>query len=245
MIVEGQPRMPLFFANASRRSWKRHFDRLWFFFPTHLTHCLPYNATPGVQERALPWDLPPHVFWDPPPRWSNPCWSAVSQLLEADLLHHYDHPDHYGRTWLKSTPSPAGLWEPKRLTLHLPTFRDETSPWLLSKPGHCHGAYIPTRFGGIEKDGAIDYCRFIEVQGSETRTQCNKSETEPRRLNWRIWSIVDKVGPPSSGLFHIFWTTCDEKFINWMQSRNMSTLLQAKCHVSDMRSLPKPFASDL
>ena len=144
VIVEGQPRMPLFFANASRRSWKRHFDRVWFFLsPTHLTHCLPYNATPGVQERALPWYPPPHVFWDPPPRWSNPCWSAVSQLLEADLLHHYDHPDHYGRTWLKWTPSPAILWEPKRLTLHLPTFRDETSPWLLSKPGHCHGAYYP------------------------------------------------------------------------------------------------------
>ena len=236
--------MPLFFANTSRRSWKRHFDRLWFFFPRH-TWLIASLTTPlRVFKNELCHDILHPTYFEilhpadqilaglPFPNSSKPTSSTIMTSLTTMVGLGYNRPHLLlvcgnQRDWLC-------IFRPF-VTKHPPgCFPNQVTAMV---------RIIPTRFGGIEKDGAIDYCRFIEVQGSETRTQCNKSETEPRRLNWRIWSIVDKVRHlgcfTSSGLpvMKNLWTGCSHE--------NMLTLLQAKCRVSFIRSFQKPFASDL
>ena len=236
VIVEGQPRMPLFFANASGRSCKRHFGRLWFFFSRH-TWLIASLTTPlRVFKNELCHDILHPTYFE--------ILHPADQILAGLPFPNSSKPT--SSTIMTSLTTMVGLgYDRSHLLLVCGNQRDWLCifrPFVTKHPPGCFPnqvtamlRIIPTRFGGIEKDGAIDYCRFIEVQGSETRTQCNKSETEPRRLNWRIWSIVDKAGPPSSGLFHIFWTTCDENFINWMQSRKYDDTApsQVSCFVHE------------
>ena len=192
MIVKCKSWVASLFPNAARRSWRSYISSLDlkfpFFFNTYryLAHSPPYSSTLGVQEH--PWDLQLRGSLVR----SNPRSFA---FLNGHLVSYCSLlPLGHGMTLQWSTPS----WKDEEKNTStpetrdtdweagIPTFHDKRCR--LSKPGHCHLCVIPTQFHRIDQKTAID-CGFIEVQGSATRTRCNKFEIESWRVNWRSWSI--------------------------------------------------------